>query len=163
MYIISDIGSCFAHKIQGIRCSSVQYVEWWKNTQKTPKNIKKGVDKWVAWWYYSKAVCEQCGAQPENSICKYGRFRREAKWWSLRSSRAYLTEFSSAERQRTLKIKQCKTERKHTQYPLILTQYWEESGNKKLFLREECKAFFRKGRKPLRRQRASWVTNSNND
>ena len=81
----------------------MQNVECRKKKQKLRKKFEKGVDKCFFWWYYMQAVTENCTAG-----C-----REIARGpWKLNSVRQ---------------------ERKHTKYPLILTQYEKNPETRNCF------------------------------
>ena len=76
-----------------------------KNLPKRIKSFEKGVDKRKKRWYYIKAVSRRC-----------------------RCGGSHLRTAPVSIPVRTLKIKQCMTSTKHTQYPLIPPRKREESG-----------------------------------
>ena len=84
-----------------------------------PKRIKsfeKGVDKREKRWYYVKAVSRRC-----------------------RCGGSHLRTAPVSIPVRTLKIKQCMTSTKHTQYPLIPPRKREESGIVKTMPNKDAK------------------------
>ena len=97
------------------------------NCKKITKNLQKAVDKSEKGWYYSQAVARKC----RDSAPQIRRFR-DSEMAVDQTGKTYLTHFA-VRSARTLKIKQCKTERKHTQYPLILTQYEKNPETRNCF------------------------------
>ena len=112
-----------------------------KSLKKHEKSLKKVLTNVVV-----GGIIVRLSHESAHSGCKYDGFAI-AKWrLSKPAKRIWPT--SLAKSQGPWKLNSVRQERKHTQYPLILTQYEKNPETRNCFQK--------------RRQRASWVTNSMN-